>query len=171
MAHAETGGIGEVDILALDEHAFERGRQFLDGILGKLHEFDGYPGIATPGPNYPRAEEIQVPFGPNLHQRMFFSFAGATAVSYLEGMTRDGHKEERREDELVWELGLTEARRGEIRYKPDLRSEEAIIYGIFGEPNLDSIYEHDLVRVRRNYLVRELGRLDIAVVSKEVFPN
>jgi len=173
MPHTETGGVNRIEVTSIDETAFLRGREFLDGLIGKLNEFDGYPGIATPGHNYPRAEMIRVPVRPTSHQRMFFMVGGSAVTAvYREGLSQDGEEHGRRE-ENNFGLGITEAREATIEYKPSSvgGNTRAIVKGLYGPPDQEKVSERGLIVVRRTYVIQELGRLEIAVVSKEDFPT
>jgi len=152
------------EIPDLDKAAFEKGRQFIDGICEGLQTFDGYPGIAKPGNGYPSADKILVEIKPQPGQRLFFNFVDCLTRVETEEIGPDGYRRIRQRLN-IWGLGITEAKKVVIEHSPR-PSTEAVLYTPFEQTDQVWLEEYGLVAARAIFRVRELGRLNLALAYK-----
>lgn len=157
----------ESELPVIDEEAFEKGKQFLDGLRNGLQGFDGYPGIAYPGSGFPHAEELSVKIKPHPSERLFFKIGNGVLTSVeVEQFKVDGQRNYRRE-ENIWGLGITEGRKAVVNYKPASKwgQEHIHLYGLFETFNPPIGF--GVIATRSIYGIRDIRGLELAIVRKD----
>jgi len=166
MANVESGQeIGYLDVVALDENAFERGQEFIDRVHAQAKELAKYrAGFISP-------DLIRVLLKPTGRERLFFSIHGLTGCE-IEGVRQDAEVVTRKHDP-VWKVELGEAESAEFVLSANLSGNlhAVISERLSNQTNSDSVSEHDLFALRHIYTVREIGNLSIALVQADLFKD
>jgi hypothetical protein len=167
MSMSEKLDLSNSDGYDIDDEAFARGREFLDGLRQGLRSFSGYPGTADPGHKYPHVNQLTAEIKPNPRERLFFKINGGLTSVDKEEFSLDGNKRTRMMPQIHSGIPVTEARKALVKYRPDSSSgyEQAFVYGLFetmAEPQ-----KFGVIAVRSIYAVRDLRRLELAVVRKD----